>query len=255
MRLVTFLSAVLIAVGTAAAHAAEAPPLTVFAAASLSESLSAAAQAYEAKTHRHVVLSFAASSLLAKQIEASAGADVFLSADEAWMDYLQKAGRIDAATRTDLLANALVLIAPKSSAIALEIRPGFELAKALNGGRLALADPDNVPAGRYAKEALTNLGVWSSVAAQLAPAENVRVALAYVARGEATLGIVYRTDALIEPAVRVVATFPAASHRPIVYPAAVVKGAQPGAGAFLAFLRTAEAKAIFEKSGFSLAGQ
>lgn len=233
-----------------AAHASESGPVTVFAAASLSDALTAVAHAYDAKTGRVIALSFAGSSVLAKQIDASGGADLFISADRAWMDYLETRGRLIAASRAALLGNRLVLIAPKGSAVALKIGPHFPLVKTLDGGRLAVADTGTVPAGRYAKEALTSLGVWTAAAAHLAPAENVRVALAYVARGEAPLGIVYRTDALIEPRVRIVATFPETSHKPIIYPAALIKGARPGAASFLAFLRAPAARALFEKAGF-----
>lgn len=233
-----------------AARAAETGPVTVFAAASMTNAMKAVAHAYEAKTGRKIALSFAGSSVLAKQIDASGGADLFISADQAWMDYLEKRGRIVDGSREALLGNRLVLIAPKDSATTLKIGPHFPLVKALGGSRLAVADTATVPAGRYAKEALTNLGVWKAVAARLAPAENVRVALAYVARGEAPLGIVYRTDALIEPRVRIVAAFPDSSHTPIIYPAALIKGARPGAARFLAFLRTPSARTLFKKSGF-----
>jgi molybdate transport system substrate-binding protein len=234
------------------AAGAQAAPVTVFAAASMTDALGAAGALYEHQTGTKVAFSFAASSVLAKQIDASGGADLYISADEKWMDYLQKRGRIVDASRKDLLGNALVLIAPKTSTISLAIAPHFALVSALGGGRLAVADTDTVPAGRYARAALTALGVWEEASAHLAAAENVRVALAYVARGEAPLGIVYRTDALIEPAVKIVDTFPAGSHPPIVYPAALVKGARPGTAAFLKFLSSEKARAVFEKAGFSV---
>ena len=253
MRLTLILSALaLVAALSAPAGAADPGPVTVFAAASLNEALANAGKAYKAKTGADVALSFAGSSALAKQIDASSGADIFISADSGWMDYLEKRGRIEAATRTNLLGNHLVLIAPKAAPVTLAIAPGFPLVKALEGGRLAVADTDTVPAGRYAREALTALGVWDAASAHLASAENVRVALAYVARGEAPLGIVYRTDALVEPAVTIVGTFPGTSHAPIVYPAALIKGARPGAAQFLAFLTTAPARALFEKAGFAV---
>jgi len=232
--------------------AAQAEPVTVFAAASLGDALPATAKIYKVKTGKDVVFSFAASSVLAKQIESSGGADIFISADEAWMDYLEKAARIAPGTREDLLGNSLVMIAPTDSPARIDIKPGFDLLGALNGGRLAVADTDTVPAGRYAKEALAKLGIWDSVSAHLAPAENVRVALAYVARGEAPLGIVYSTDAKIEPSVKIVAVFPETSHAPIVYPAAVIAGARPGAADFLAFLKTVSARAVFEQAGFTV---
>jgi molybdate transport system substrate-binding protein len=224
--------------------------VTVFAAASLTDALGAAGKVYEAKTGKHVVFSFAASSALARQIESSAGADVFLSADSDWMDYLDKKGLIAHATRLDLLGNHLVLISPADLKIVLKIKPHFDLAGALGNGRLAIADPGSVPAGKYGRAALTALGVWDSVADHLAPAENVRVALAYVARGEAQFGIVYTTDALSEPKVRIVDTFPDDSHAPIVYPAALTRDAKPAARAFLDFLSSPEATAIFVKDGF-----
>ncbi|HEY5347847.1 MAG TPA: molybdate ABC transporter substrate-binding protein, partial [Rhizomicrobium sp.] len=185
--------------------------ITVFAAASLSDALRDVEKSYETKTGHDAVISFAASSALARQIEASQGADIFISADNDWMDYLDKKGIIDRASRKILLGNHLVLIAPMGSGPVLTIAPHFDLLGALQGGRLALADPDSVPAGKYARTSLLYLGVWNSVADHVAAAENVRVALAYVARGEAPLGIVYTTDALSEPRVHIVGTFPDAS--------------------------------------------
>ena len=215
---------------------AHAEGITVFAAASLSDALQEVGDAYQHDTGKRAVFSFAASSALARQIEASSGADVFVSADTDWMDYLDKKGLIAPGTRVDLLGNQLVLVAPADSKIALSIKPGFDLAGALEGGKLALADPDSVPAGRYAKATLTALEVWDSVRANIVPAENVRVALAYVARGEAPLGVVYQTDAKVEPKVRVVDVFPAQSYPPIIYPAALTKDAKPEARAFLRYL-------------------
>jgi molybdate transport system substrate-binding protein len=224
-------------------------PVTVFAAASLTDSLKAAAEAYRAKTGTKITLSFGASSTLARQIEQGARADIFLSADGDWMDYLQKKGLI--ASRKDLLGNRLVLVATPAIKRPPRIVPRFDLAGALGGGRLALADPASVPAGKYAKAALTTLEVWKSVASKLALAENVRVALEYVARGEAPYGIVYATDARTVPDLHVVGVFPQSSHPPIVYPAALTKSASPGANAFLDFLGSAQARAIFERAGFS----
>jgi len=246
--LLSFLAGLLAA---AVPFSLRAAPVTVFAAASLSNALAAAGQVYAANGHDRPAFSFAASSALARQIEASAGADIFISADRDWMDYLDKKGLLVPGSRTVLLGNRLVLIAPSQSATELEIAPHFDLAKALGSGRLSLADPDSVPAGKYAKAALTSLGVWESVADKLAPAENVRVALAYVARGEAPLGIVYATDAAAEPRVRIVGTFPDATHPPIVYPAALVKGAKPAARIFLEFLEGPQAAAVFQKAGFT----
>jgi len=225
-------------------------PLLVFAAASLADALGEIGAGYEQRAHASVKTSFDASSTLARQIEAGAWADVFFSADTDWMDYLQKRDLIRNATRTDLLGNTLVLIAPVASRITLRIEPHFRLAAALGEGRLASADPDSVPAGRYARAALTNLGVWDEVAARLARAENVRIALRYVARGEAPLGIVYASDARADPQVRVVDTFPAGSHPPIVYPIALTKVAQAGADGFLAYLLGPEARAVFVRYGF-----
>jgi molybdate transport system substrate-binding protein len=223
---------------------------TVFAAASLTDALNEIGKAYEAQTGKHVVFSFAASSVLAHQIESSAGADAFISADMDWMNYLDTKGLMQHASIKTLLGNHLVLIAPKDSSIALTIAPHFDLLGALKGGRLAIADPASVPAGKYGKQSLTALGVWDSVSGQLAQAENVRAALAYVARGETPLGIVYTTDAMAEPKVRIVAEFPDNTHPAIVYPAGLTKDAGPGAADFLAYLSSDTATAIFKKDGF-----
>ena len=229
------------------------PTLLVFAAASLTDALAEADRVFSAETHIAVKTSYAASSVLAKQIEAGAHADVFLSADREWMDYLEKRGLLRPGTRHDVLGNALVLIAPADSAVQLKIAPGFALVAALGGARLASADPDSVPAGLYARAALTKLGVWDEVAPHLARAENVRAALAYVSRGETPLGIVYQTDALADKHVRVVDVFPADSHPPIVYPAAITTVGRPGAARYLDFLRSEEARQIFTRYGFSAA--
>jgi molybdate transport system substrate-binding protein len=229
---------------------ARAADVTVFAAASLTDALQKAGDSWHAASGKSVVFSFAASSALARQIEASGGADIFMSADTDWMEYLDSRGLIQHGTRRNLLGNHLVLIAPADLHISLAIKPHFDLAGAVGNGRLAIADPGSVPAGKYAKESLTMLGVWDSVAPHLAPAENVRAALAFVARGEAPLGIVYTTDALAEPRVHVVATFPDNTHRPIVYPAALVKDAKPDAKAFLDYLGEPQARAVFTKAGF-----
>jgi molybdate transport system substrate-binding protein len=225
--------------------------LTVFAAASLTDSMKAVAGAYQAKTGTKVTLSFGGSNTLAQQIDQGAQADIFMSADTDWMDFLQKNNRIDNATRRNLLGNRLVLIGGENSK-PLVIAPRFALAQALGDDKLALADPASVPAGKYGKAALTALGVWDSVADKIAPAENVRVALEYVARGEAPYGIVYETDAKVNPAVHVAGVFPENSHPPIVYPVALTKGAAPPAKDFLAFLSGPQAKAIFEKAGFTV---
>jgi molybdate transport system substrate-binding protein len=240
-------AAVLLATAAAAAQAAD---VTVFAAASLTDALQRVADGYKAKSGQTVALSFAASSALARQIEASGGADIFISADKDWMDYLDNKDLIAHATRKDVLGGHLVLIASASSNARVKIAPHFDLVGALGDGRLSIADPDSVPAGKYAKAALTALDVWNSVANRLAVAENARVALAYVARGEAPLGIVYSSDAIAEPKVKIVGEFPDNTHPPIVYPAALTKDAKPAAQAFLNYLEGPQARAIFTKAGF-----
>lgn len=236
--------------GPAASVAAE-PALTVFAAASLQNALEEISAAQRRAGGAPARLAFAASSTLARQIERGAPADVYVSADLAWMDYLAERGRIVQGSRVIVARNRLVLIAPAADAAPLEIAPGVALLERLGRGRLALGDPDHVPAGRYAKAALESLGLWASLAAHLAPVENVRVALALVARGEAPLGIVYASDVAVEPGVRVVGMFPPGSHPPIVYPAArVVGGAHDAAKRYLAFLRSAAARAAFARQGF-----
>ncbi|QUM73690.1 molybdate ABC transporter substrate-binding protein [Sphingopyxis granuli] len=234
-----------------AATAAERGPV-VMAAASLQEALTAAADAWAAKGHARPLLSFAGSSALARQIVAGAPADLFLSADEPWMDAVAKAGLLRPGTRTTLLGNRLVLVGPASGRLRLTPAPGFPLARALGGGRLALADPDAVPAGKYAKAALTALGVWRGVAGRLAPAENVRAAMALVEHGAAPLGIVYVTDARASKRVRIVGVFPTSSHPPIRYPVALLKASRhPDAMGFRNFLASREGRAIFARYGFS----
>jgi len=250
-------AALALAVALAAAQtvAARAADVTVFAAASLTDALNEIGKGYQHDTGKSVVFSFGASSALAKQIEASSGPDIFVSADTDWMDYLDSRGLVRHDTRRNLLGNHLVLIAPSTSTVNLTIAPHFDLVGALHGGRLSIADPDSVPAGKYARTALSVLGVWSSVVGHTANAENVRVALAYVARGETPLGIVYSTDAQSEPKVRIVGTFPDSTHPAIVYPAAVTKDAKPGARAFLDYLSGPQAKAVFERAGFVVLGR
>jgi molybdate transport system substrate-binding protein len=226
----------------------------VFAAASLSDALKEIGAAYKADSGNTVTFSFAASSVLARQIEASQGADLFLSADTEWMEYLDSRGFIKQSTRKNLLGNHLVLIAPAGANVSLKIAPHFNLAGALNGGRLSIADPDTVPAGKYARTSLTSLGVWNSVVDHLVQAENVRVALSYVSRGEAPLGIVYMTDAMSDKGVKIVDQFPDNSHQPIVYPAALTAEAKPEAAAFLEYLSGSKARAIFRKNGFIILG-
>lgn len=227
-------------------------PLVVFAAASLTEALDEVDRAFTAHTQLAVRASYASSSVIARQIEAGAPADAFVAADQQWMDYLDKHGLLQPGSRRDVVANALVLIAPADSRVQLKIAPHFALAAALGDGRLATGDPDSVPAGDYARTALTRLGVWQSIEPRLARAENVRAALAFVARGEAPLGIVYRTDALAEKRVRIVDTFPADTHPPITYPAAATAGARPETAQYLKFLASYEAREIFTRYGFTL---
>lgn len=237
----------------AAANAAWGATVTVFAASSLKEAMDAQVRAFTARTGDKVVVSYAGSNVLARQIENGAPADLFIAADTEWMDYAAQRGLVNRATRSDLLGNALVLVAPAASMVDLAIAPGFALAAALGNGRLALANPDSVPAGKYAKHALEFLGVWGSVERKVARNDNVRAALAFVARGEAPLGIVYRTDALAEPGVRIVGTFPPASHPPIVYPVALVAGERtPAAKALLDALRSPAAAAEWRRFGFTV---
>lgn len=229
-------------------------PLVVLAAASLQEALGAAADAWARQDHPHPVLSFAGSSALARQIVSGAPADLFLSADEAWMDVLQKAGTLRPGTRRDLLANSLVLIAPKDSAAKIDLADRSSLASALANGNLAMADPDAVPAGKYGKAALDHLRLWDEAAPKIGRAENVRAALALVESGEAPLGIVYATDAAASRKVRVVATFPDGSHPPIRYPVAVLAASKNGqAASFEAFLSSRRGRAIFARYGFGMA--
>ncbi len=246
------IAALFAAIAPCAAAAQTPDQITVLAAASLSNVLPQIGRSYEAATHQKVVFSFAASMTLARQIEATSGADIFISADIPSMNYLNMRGLVIRQSRRDLLENNLVLIAPSDSNVSLQITPGFKLAEALNGGRLAMGEPASVPAGRYAQAALMKLGVWNGVSQHLALGEDVRATLAYVARGEAPLGIVYSTDAKIEPRVRVVATFPAKTHEPIVYPAALVKDAKPAAAAFLNYLEGPQARQAFERAGFTV---
>jgi molybdate transport system substrate-binding protein len=254
-RLLLFLLAACLVIPSAYAgpeQSRSAERVTVFAAASLKDALDEIAREYQREPGVKVVASLAASSALARQIENGAPADVFISADREWMDYLAVRKLIDPATRFDLLSNRLVLIAPKESRIEVELRPGFPLAQLLGGERLAIANPEYVPAGRYARAALQSLKVWDSVQDRLARADNVRVALAFVSRGEAPLGIVYLSDALAEPKVRIVGEFPPDSHPPIIYPVAVVSSSRNSAALdFARYLRSEKARKIFERHGFS----
>lgn len=248
MRLLGWIAA--LAAAALMSGAARAETVTVFAAASLKNALDEVGVAY-ARTGGQARFSYAASSAIARQIEQGAPADVFVSADSDWMTYLADRRLIVVATRRDLLTNKLALIAPAGSKVSLRIGRGMPLARALGSGRLAIAGAE-VPAGKYARASLTALGVWDEVSDRLAQAENVRTALQYVARGETPLGIVYDTDAKVEPKVRIVGLFPDASHPPIVYPAAVVAGSNnPDAARFLNFMAGPTGTAIFRKYGFT----
>jgi len=232
--------------------AARADQVTVLAAASLTDVLGQIDGDFQKQSGNTVKAAFGGSSALAKQLEAGAPADLFISADVPWMDYVAKANLIDPASRGNLLGNHLVLVAPQDSAVnAGEITSAFDLAGALKGGKLSVADTNAVPAGKYAKAALTKLGMWDKVEKSLAQAENVRAALALVERNEAPLGIVYQTDASVAK-VKVVGTFPDDSHPPIIYPVALtVQGAKSDAAkAYLAYLKSDAAKAVFQKAGF-----
>lgn len=225
--------------------------VTVFAAASLQEALEEVAKPFEERTGHSVVTSFAGSSALARQIQSGAPADLFISADPDWADYVEQRGLVVAGSRRNLVRNELVLVAPANSKIDMKLVPGVDIAGALGGKRLALGDPEVVPAGKYARAALTRLGAWPALADRIAPAENVRAVLALVARAEAPLGVVYRTDAMAERAVRIVDRFPPDSHPPIVYAVLRVKrGASSASQAFEDHLVSPEAMAIFTRLGF-----
>lgn len=237
-------------VATAPADAQRKPPL-VLAASSLQESLTAAADIWARAGHPRPILSFAASSALARQIISGAPADLFISADESWMDEVAAKGLTRPGTRMSFLSNRLVLIAPVAGRQVVRIAPGFPLLRALGAGRLAMADPAAVPAGRYAKQALTRLDLWRGVAARIAPAENVRAALLLVERGEAPLGIVYATDARASRRVHVAGVFPLDTHPPISYPLALLRtSTSPDAEPFRRFLVSPRGKAIFRRHGF-----
>ncbi len=253
-------SAVIAVVGLFAVQLAPVQPalaqsgeLLVFAAASMKTALDDIARQWQSETGKTVKVSYAASSALAKQIEAGAPADLFISADSDWMTYVAGKNLIKPATRVDLLGNRIVLVAAKDDKTALKIAPGFNLAGVLGNDRLAMANVESVPAGKYGKAALEKLGVWPSVAAKVAQADDVRAALLLVSRGEAPLGIVYATDAAADPTVRIVDSFPLTAHPAIIYPGAVLaESKNPNAEAFLAYLRSAKAKPLFEKQGFSV---
>jgi molybdate transport system substrate-binding protein len=242
---------------SAGAHpaAAQGKDVVVFAAASLKNALDEIAGQWQRETSKKVAISYAASNTLIKQIEQGAPADIFISADLDWIDYGQQKGLIKPDTRSNLLGNRLVLIAPKDSNVTANIQPGFDLAALLKGGRLAMGNVDAVPAGKYGKAALEKLGSWDSVKDKIAQAENVRAALLFVARGEAPLGIVYQTDAASDPTVKIVGTFPENTHPPIIYPIALTKeSTNPDAQAFLNYLKSAAARPAFERQGFTVLG-
>ena len=224
--------------------------LLAFAASSLTNVLEDIGRAYTKETGQAIKFSFGSSATIARQIEAGARVDVFFSADLEWMDYLEARNLIDSKSRRNVVSNRLALIAPVDSKVELKIGPGFPIGAALGSGRLATGDPDYVPVGRYAKSALTTLGVWNEVADRIVRADNVRSALTFVSRGEAPLGIVYETDARTDKRVRIVDLFPASSHPPITYPAAATKAGKPGAQNFVEFLQSAPARAIFVRYGF-----
>ncbi|MQX92686.1 molybdate ABC transporter substrate-binding protein [Sinorhizobium meliloti] len=239
--------------GTAFAPAQAAEKVTVFAAASLKNALDAINGEWLKQTGKEAIVSYAASSALAKQIEQGAPADVFISADLAWMDYLADKKLIKADTRSNLLGNHIVLVSGKSDAPAVEIEPGLDLAGLLGDGRLAMGAVDSVPAGKYGKAALEKLGLWPNVAGKVAGAESVRAALLLVSRGEAPYGIVYRTDAAADANVKVVGTFPEDSHPPIIYPVAITADSRNAdAAAYLEFVRSPEAAALFQAEGFTV---
>jgi molybdate transport system substrate-binding protein len=236
-----------------AAAAEDNTPLVVFAAASLTDALNEVGTAFTKETGIPIKSSFAASSALAKQVESGAPAGVFFSADEEWMDYLEKKDLLTPGSRRDVLANKLVLVAPSDSKAHVKISSGKALLAAIGDARVATGDPDSVPVGKYAKAALTKLGAWEQLEPRLVRAENVRAALAYVARGEAPFGIVYLTDAKIEKNVKLLDTFPESSHPPIRYPIALTAKADADAQRFVKYVSSKPASAIFQKYGFSLA--
>jgi molybdate transport system substrate-binding protein len=228
--------------------------VVVFAAASLKNALDAINAQWQKETGKSAKISYAASSALAKQMEQGAPAQMFISADLDWMDYVEKKDLIKPGSRSNLLGNRIVLIAPKDKAQPVDIKPGFDLAKVLGDGRLSMANVDSVPAGKYGKAALEKLGVWASVSNKLAQAENVRAALLLVSRGEAPAGIVYQTDAASDSSVKIIGTFPEDTHPPIIYPIALTANASPDAAAFLAYIRSDKAKPLFEAQGFMVLG-
>lgn len=239
--------------GTAALPAMAAEKVTVFAAASLKNALDAANAAWAKESGKEATASYAASSALAKQIEGGAPADVFISADLDWMDYVAKKDLIKADTRSNLLGNRIVLVASKDKAKPVDIKQDFDLSGLLGDGKLAMGEVKSVPAGKYGKAALEKLGVWSSVESKVAGAESVRAALALVSRGEAPYGIVYQTDVTADPGVAIVGTFPAESHAPIIYPIAILaESKNPDAAGYLEFLKSEKSAHFFTEQGFTV---
>lgn len=249
-------SASLLAVAAAPARSAETRPLTVFAASSLKGVLDRVADTFTAKTGQAVSLSFAASSTLARQIEAGAPADLVITADEKWIDYLDKRGLLAPQSRVDLLGNRLVLVAPAASPVTVDLAQGLDLSSLLGPHDIfALGEPKGVPAGAYGRQALEHFGAWESVKGRISQSDSAKAVAALVARGEAPLGIVFLTDALAEPKLTIVATFPPESHRPIIYPAALVSAStHPGRAAFLAMLSGPDAAKLFAEAGFTPLG-
>ncbi|UXS02436.1 molybdate ABC transporter substrate-binding protein [Agrobacterium tumefaciens] len=252
-RSVAAATSMVLAVSFGALPANAAEKVTVFAAASMKNALDAINGEWAKESGNQATVSYAASSALAKQIEAGAPADIFISADLAWMDYVADKKLIDTATRSNLLGNRIVLVAPADKAKPVEIGQGFDLAGLVGDGRLAMGAVDSVPAGKYGKAALEKLGVWASVENKVAGAESVRAALLLVSRGEAPYGIVYQTDAAADPGVKIVGTFPEDSHPAIIYPVAVLSEAKsPAAKSYLEFLKSEKAKPFFEQQGFTV---
>jgi molybdate transport system substrate-binding protein len=255
--LLSLAAAALVTAGLPAVPArSQTKDMVVFAAASLKNALDAINAQWRQETGNKAAISYAASPALAKQIEEGAPAQMFISADVDWMDYLARKNLIRSETRSNLLGNRLVLIAPKDKAPKVDLKPGFDLAKLLGDGRLSIANVDTVPAGKYGKAALQTLGLWATAASRIAQAENVRAALLMVSRGEAPAGIVYQTDAAADPSVAIIGVFPEGTHPPIIYPVALTAGAtHPDAAAFLAYMRSDKATTVFEAQGFTVLSQ
>jgi len=253
IRAAVALTALTVAIAPAAAQKA---PVVVFAAASMKTALDAIVEKWQAETGNTVKTSYGSSGTLARQLEQAAPAEVFISADLEWMDYVEKKNLLKPGTRKTLLGNALVLVTPKAEPATFAIKPGADLGAAAGESRIAVCTIASCPAGKYAKQALDSLGMWNKAEGRLAQADNVRAALALVARGEAKFGIVYATDARAEPGVVVAATFPESSHPPVLYPVAeLASSSNPAAKAFLDYLDSAVARTIFEGQGFTVVGK